>query len=394
MNSKNIFTLDRTVRLVISVTVIICLFLLTRRLSGVLLPFIVAWFIAYMLNPLVNFLQNKARLKSRILSIVVALLLVIATIIAIVALLAVPVRHQAAEMAVIVNNYMSGIDAKSIIPDEWQDIIRNWINDTDFKALLAEFDISSIAEKSSSVIGSILGTSISVVEGFFAVFIVLLYLIFILLDFDSLAEGFSQSIPAQYREFVNGVFTDLSTGMSKYFRGQAVIASCVGVLFAIGFSIMGLPLGIVVGLFIGILNMVPYLQTLGIPICMVLGLMQSASTGTSYWIILIEIAAVFIVVQAIQDLFLTPKIMGNTLGMKPALMLLALSIWGSLLGVAGMIIALPLTTVIISTYKRYIISTENDKSISTTEEKVPQTITEQVKDTNKERKTKKSSKKQ
>lgn len=353
MNNKNVFTLDRTVRLIISVAVVICLYLLTRRLSGVLLPFIIAWFIAYMLNPLVNFLQTKARLKSRILSIISALLIVVISIAIIIAILAVPVRHQTAEMAIIVNNYMNGIDAKSILPDEWQDIVRNWLAKVDIKELVAGFDFNSLAEKSSSFIGSIVGTSINVVEGFFAAFIVLLYLIFILLDFDSLAKGFSDSIPQQYRDIVNGVLTDLSTGMSKYFRGQAVIASCVGVLFAIGFSIMGLPLGIVVGLLIGLFNMVPYLQTIGIPICMVLGLMQSAATGTSYWIILLEIAAIFIIVQAIQDLLLTPKIMGSTLGMKPAVMLLALSIWGSLLGVAGMIIALPLTTVIMSTYKRY-----------------------------------------
>ena len=353
MNDKNVFTLDRTVRLIISVAVVICLYLLTRRLSGVLLPFIIAWFIAYMLNPLVNFLQTKARLKSRILSIISALLIVVISIAIIIAILAVPVRHQTAEMAIIVNNYMNGIDAKSILPDEWQDIVRNWLAKVDIKELVAGFDFNSLAEKSSSFIGSIVGTSINVVEGFFAAFIVLLYLIFILLDFDSLAKGFSESIPQQYRDIVNGVLTDLSTGMSKYFRGQAVIASCVGVLFAIGFSIMGLPLGIVVGLLIGLFNMVPYLQTIGIPICMVLGLMQSAATGTSYWIILLEIAAIFIIVQAIQDLLLTPKIMGSTLGMKPAVMLLALSIWGSLLGVAGMIIALPLTTVIMSTYKRY-----------------------------------------
>ena len=186
-------------------------------------------------------------------------------------------------------------------------------------------------------------------------------MIFILLDYDTLSEGFISAIPGKYRQFVGGILSDLSIGMSKYFRGQALIASCVGVLFAIGFAIMGLPLGIVVGLFIGLLNMVPYLQTLGIPVCMILGLLQSADTGTSYWIILLEIAAVFIVVQSLQDLFLTPKIMGDTLGMKPAVMLLALSIWGSLLGVAGMIIALPLTTVMISTYKHYVLHEDNSQ---------------------------------
>ncbi len=350
------FTLDRTVRLLIGVAVVIGLFLLTRRLSSVLLPFIVAWFLAYMLNPLVNLMQTKVKLKNRVLSIIVSLIIVAAVIGSAIAILALPVKSQVARMGIIINNYMSGIDANSIIPDQWQDIVRNLLNKINYKELLASFDISEVVQKSSSALGSILGTSISVIESLFVVFIVLLYLIFILLDFDDLANGFVKAIPDKYRPFISGVMSDLSIGMSKYFRGQAIIASCVGILFAIGFSITGLPLGIVVGLFIGLLNMVPYLQTLGIPVCMVLGLLQSAETGTSYWIILLEIAAVFIIVQTIQDMLLTPKIMGDTLGMKPAVMLLALSIWGSLLGVAGMIIALPLTTVIISTYKHYVIN--------------------------------------
>ena len=121
---------------------------------------------------------------------------------------------------------------------------------------------------------------------------------------------------------------------------------------------MGLPLAVVVGLFIGLLNMVPYLQVLGIPITMVLGILQSMETGTPYWIILTEIAAVFLIVQAIQDMVLNPLIMGNVIGMNPAIMLLSLSIFGYLFGVLGMIIALPVTTVIISYYKRYVLGEE------------------------------------
>ena len=121
---------------------------------------------------------------------------------------------------------------------------------------------------------------------------------------------------------------------------------------------MGLPLAIIVGLFIGLLNMVPYLQVIGIAPCLLLGLLQAAESGTSYWLILLFIALVFVVVQCIQDLFLVPKIMGNVTGMNPAIILLSLSIWGALLGVTGMIIALPMTTLCISYYKRFVLKGE------------------------------------
>ena len=352
------FTFDRTIRLLLTIAVIVALFFITNRLSSVLLPFIVAWFIAYMLNPLMNLFQYKLKFKSRILSIVAALVSVVLVITLIISALISPIKSQVSHLVTIVNNYTNGMTANTILPQEWQEFIGDMLNQIDLKEILSTTDLSSIASKGSSMLGSILGTSMDIIGGLFVIFIVLLYLIFILLDFDSLSNSFTNGIPAKYRKIVSTIFSDLSTGMSKYFRGQAIIASCVGVLFAIGFSIMGLPMGIIIGLFIGLLNMVPYLQTAGIPICMILGLLQSADTGTSYWIILLEIAAVFCIVQAIQDLILTPKIMGSTLGMKPAVMLLALSIWGSLLGIAGMIIALPLTTVMISLYKNYILKEE------------------------------------
>ena len=154
------------------------------------------------------------------------------------------------------------------------------------------------------------------------------------------------------------LMSDLDRNMNCYFRGQATIAGIVGILFAIGFQIIGLPMGIAMGLIIGVLNLVPYLQTIGIPPCLILGLIQSAETGCPVWVVMLCIVAVFVVVQSIQDLLLTPKIMGNAMGMSPAAILLSLSIWGSLLGIVGMIIALPITTLLISYYKRFILKME------------------------------------
>ena len=97
------------------------------------------------------------------------------------------------------------------------------------------------------------------------------------------------------------------------------------------------------------------MQTLGLIPCLLLGILQSAETGVSYWWVLLGIAIVFVVVQCIEDLVLVPKIMGNVTGLNPAVILLALSIWGALLGMVGMIIALPMTTLIISYYKRLVL---------------------------------------
>ena len=91
--------------------------------------------------------------------------------------------------------------------------------------------------------------------------------------------------------------------------------------------------------------------------------MQSTQTDTSFWMYLLGIAIVFIIVQTTLDMVLTPKIMGHAIGMKPAVILLSLSIWGSLMGVLGMIIALPCTTVIISYYKHFVIEKKTGEEL-------------------------------
>lgn len=349
------FTFDRTVRLCIGIAIAIFLFYLTRQLSSVLLPFVISWFISYLIHPIVNFVQHKLRIGNRTLSVILTLVFLIGVIALSIWALTGPVKTQVSKATTLITAFVNGLSADTLLPEQWQNVVREWLANTDISAILTTDNIEKLISKITPYITGLLGGSINFISSLFIVFICVLYTIFILIDYDNISQGMRQMVPPKYRQIVNDLLNDLESGMNKYFRGQSLIAMTVGILFAIGFSIMGLPLGIIVGLFIGLLNMIPYMQALGIPICMILGLLQSADTGTSYWIILIEIAAVFVVVQSIQDMLLNPLIMGNVIGMKPAVMLLALSIWGSLLGVAGMIIALPLTTVIISYYKRYIL---------------------------------------
>ena len=349
------FDLDRTVRLCFTIVVIIILFLLTRQLSGVLLPFVVSWFIAYLIHPIVNFFQYKCHLKNRTLSVAVTLILLLGLLVGIITALIKPISAEVSKMATLISSYVSGLSVDTVLPAAWQEGFRNWLAQYDWQSLLTLSNIEEVLGKITPYIGGLLGGGISFLGGLMVVFIGFLYVIFILIDYEKITEGAANMIPPRFKQGINSVMKDLENGMNKYFRGQALIAMTVGILFSIGFTIMGLPLAIVIGLFIGLLNMVPYLQVVGIPICMLLGILQSAYTGTAYWVILLEIAAVFLVVQGTQDLLLTPLIMGKTIGMKPAVMLLALSIWGSLFGIAGMIIALPITTVLISYYKRFVL---------------------------------------
>ena len=101
--------------------------------------------------------------------------------------------------------------------------------------------------------------------------------------------------------------------------------------------------------------MVPYLQLVGFIPTILLAVVKAADTGESFWIIMLGALIVFAVVQLIQDTILTPKIMGKVMGLNSAIILLSLSIWGALLGIMGMIIALPMTTLLITYYQKYVV---------------------------------------
>ena len=106
-------------------------------------------------------------------------------------------------------------------------------------------------------------------------------------------------------------------------------------------------------MFIGVLNLVPYLQLVSVVPMVLLAVLKAASTGGDFWMIMFSACIVLLVVQLIQDLLLVPLIMGRRMNLHPAVILLSLSIWGKLLGLLGMIVALPLTTILLAYLKRY-----------------------------------------
>ena len=355
MNVAKPYTFDRVVRIVIGLVVLVVLFLLVRRLSSVLLPFLIAWLMAYLLQPFVGFFQYKLKFKNRILSIFSTLLLFVIVIVGLSFLLIPMISAEMHKLAEIIALYMKGINVNSFVPVEWQNEIRAYLSQLDIQAVLKDENIMAAIKKVAPQLWNILNGSINLLLGLTVTVIIFLYLIFILLDYEKITDGMYKIIPQKYRELVVDIVSDLEEGMNRYFRGQALVALIVSVFFIIGFSIIGLPLAIVFGLLMGVLNMVPYLKTVAVIPGLFLAFLQSAETGQSFLNIMLWLIIVFLVIQVIEDLFLVPKIMGKVTGLNPAVILLSLSIWGSLMGVVGLIIALPLTTLLISYYKRLVL---------------------------------------
>lgn len=350
------YTFDRVIRIIIAIVIIIGILWLINRLSSVLITFFVGWLIAYMLNPFVEFIQYRLRVKNRVASIFIALLTVIAVIAGSIAALIPPISNEITKMTDLLHSYQNTSGYIPFIPTDLQDFISEQINIREWIKYLNKEDWQKLIQELFPRVMSIFSSSVNWLFGLFASSITLLYVFFILLDYEKISKGFINILPERYRTDVSNLMDNLEYSMNSYFRGQATVAFFVGILFAIGFNIIGLPLATLLGLFIGLLNMVPYLQTIGIIPTAMLCIIKSAETGGSFWGLFAASILVFGVVQVIQDGFLTPKIMGKITGLNPAIILLSLSIWGSLMGIVGMIIALPMTTLIIFYYERYILN--------------------------------------
>ena len=347
-------TFDSFIRGVLSGLIIIGVLCLVNHLSGVLLPFFVAWLIAYMVYPMVTFFQYRLKLKNRTLSILVTLLLLAGVLALAFTLLVPPIIQEFGKLKELITSYVVEGSQKAAIPGTLENFIKENIDLTKLRNSLNEDNLTEALRRILPKAWSIFTQSMSVIVSIFGAFIVILYTFFILLDYEKIARGWISLIPMKYRKGTTRVVNDVKEGMNRYFRGQAIVAFSVGVLFSIGFLIIDFPLAIGFGLFIGVLNMVPYLQLIAFVPTILLALLKAADTGENFWWILFCALLVFCIVQIIQDGFIVPKVMGKITGLNPAVILLSLSVWGSLMGIVGMIIALPCTTLIHSYYIRYI----------------------------------------
>lgn len=353
------FTFDRVVRIIFSTAVILGLAYLVYILRDVLLPFMVACLLAYIFEPIVRLNMKLCFTKRRFIPVMLTLIEV-AGVVCVFGWLFIPyLVGECAQMGEALKKYASSQIQIPYVSQQIHDFIRDNINFYEISKWMTRDEWMKLGKTALTSSWNFVSTSVGFIIGIAAWFIVVLYLIFVMLDYEKLTKSFRSLVPPRHRYRVFRILNDVETAMNRYFRGQFVIAMTVGVLFAIGFLIIGLPMAVVFGLFIGILNLVPYLQLISLPVAVVLCGVAYISGGVDFWWLCGKTMAVYIIVQSIQDLILTPKIMGKAMGLNPAIILLSLSIWGALLGFLGLIIALPLTTLILSYYDRYLIKTSN-----------------------------------
>jgi predicted PurR-regulated permease PerM len=404
-------TFDRVVRVLISAVIVVGVLALLRYLADVLVPFAAAVVLAYLLNPLVSLFEEKTRRRGLAVAITVGGLSVIG--LAVFALI-LPVAYSQvtrfvrdldklrADLAAAINEDPTpsasssaggedqtrpeGDEAKSVVG--WRELRQGWaefraqadrldrsqrfvllrnrlegtylgdlldagiryVNSEDFRLFLISAGKRLVAGGWSVVV--FVG---SLVLGLTVLILTLLYMVFLLLDFPEYARNWRSFLPPRYREPIVEFLLEFERVLRRYFRGQFVVSVIYASLLAVGFGLIGLPMGVLLGLGIGLLSMIPYLQIVGLVPAALLAVMRSIETDASFLGSLLLTFGVFAGVQMLQDWLITPRIMGKATGLRPVVILLGVFIWGKLLGFLGLVLAIPLSCLAIAYYRRYVL---------------------------------------
>ena len=353
------FTFDRIARMLVLSALILLIYVAVQAIWSVILPFLLAGIFAYVMMPLVRFFQYTLRLRSRGLSVILTLLLLGAVVYLAVIFIIPSINAEIEKTLQVISGYSSGQDILTmILPRNIRNYLNGGLRWGNFPQQLSLEKILENVKLLLDQVGGIINSTLSIFSWGLVFLIGFIYFVFILLDFENLARGFISLFPKTLRPTIRTISMDLDRYMNNYFRGQALIAISVGILLSIGFNIIGLPLATAMGIFIGILNFIPYMQALGIIPLGLASLLMAAQTGENAFVCMLLAYGVLMIVQIIQDMIIVPHIMGQTMGMRPSLILLVLSIWGYLLGFFGMLIALPITMFIYSLYMRYVLQDE------------------------------------
>ena len=325
----------------------------------IMLPLVISMLLYYLIKPLVLLVERTG--LNRTISILViyailGLLLVwgIST--------AIPSLQN--QILILIRNAPSYIARANSETERWINLPILSIFHGDLESMLSDFSARMVnyAENFSSSALTWVATFASTVARVTVAIILAPFILFYLLrDSQKMKHSFVSALPTRFRETTVRMLSDNNSQLEGYVQGQVTVAIVVAIMFCIMFKIVGLRYGMTFGIMAGFLNMVPYLQIIGFLPTVLLAILKAADTGQNFWIIIACALAVFAIVQIIQDTFLVLKIMGKITGLNPAIILLSLSIWGSLMGMLGMIIALPLTTLMLSYYQRFIINKEKIK---------------------------------
>ena len=181
-------------------------------------------------------------------------------------------------------------------------------------------------------------------------FLIPMFYVYLVMDFEKVQRGLSELVPMGWRPKLGRYFKISNTVLNGYLRGQILVACALALLYSFGLSLVGLKFGLLIGLLSGLLSLIPYVGFfIGFSLALAVAISESVGMNT-----FIGIIAVFSVVQALEGFVITPKLVGNKVGLSAFATVLALIIGGNLFGLLGMFLAIPMAAVLKSLLRELI----------------------------------------
>ena len=305
--------------------------ILLTYLGNILLPFIAGAALAYLLDPLADRLQNIG--FSRIW----AVILISAIFVLLFAPIAVFIFINLVDQLTNLVTAAPAISARltAAINGTLPPKFGHSFNLDEIDLPLGEFLNSTIIVLMSSIVKSF--SSLVSIAGL--VLITPIVTIYLLIDWDRLTGKINALLPLDHADTIRNLSHEVHEVISGFIRGMGSVCCILGTYYAISLMVLGLDFGLIIGVFAGLLTFIPYLGAiLGGVLAIGLSLVQFWGE----WNTILLVIGVFAVGQIVEGNFLTPRLVGNSVGLHPVALLLALSIFGSLFGLIGMLVAVPI----------------------------------------------------
>lgn len=354
--SRGTLSLERFLYLFTVAAVLFALGWLLYVLRAVLTPFFVALLLAFLLDPTVD--RVRRIVKNQVVAVCITLTLIAAVGVGLLLLILPQIAQEGVRFAQLMTAELPQWQAQAQ-RTPWMHELLDQVAATDVQSYLTTENMLAAGRRLLPGFWQGVNNVFGWMLGLVGIFTMLIYLVFILIDEEDVKENWEKLIPHAYRSEVVLVIEDLQRIMNLFFRGQLKIALILMVVYIAGFSIIGLPLALVLGIIAGVLSIVPYFSLLTVPVALLSAGLLALEQHRTLWPIMLFVLLVYAAAYALDGMLLTPRIQGRNTGLRPQYILLALSVWGSLLGLPGMIIALPITTVLISYYERRVIGDDH-----------------------------------
>jgi predicted PurR-regulated permease PerM len=310
-------------------------------LRGILTPILLAFIIAYVLDPIVDQLETWRVPRPAGIAIVLAMVLGVLAL-----FLALVLPSIAAEVAGVIQ------ELPRQLANLWARI-GPWLEQrgvaiphttTELIARLGEYAstvASSILAPASNVLTTLMGGTLSVIGSVFAAVVVLVLAVYLLNDFDRLTAGIRELIPLRWRATVTSYAEEIDQILSHFLRGQLTVMAVLAVLYGGAYALLGVRLAVPIGIAAGILNFIPYLGgAFALAAGVLMSLLDGWHTGQ-----LVGVVLAYTVVQALEGFVITPRIVGQTVGLPEIWVLVALFVGGEIFGFLGVLLALPAAAV-------------------------------------------------